>query len=122
MTKLTLTATPSEEVVAKAAATAQVKDSRGRTITLRRPGVLAQFDLIEALGETSKNEVYLAMTLPLIYVAEIDGIAITALVNKPQVRALIQHLGEEGVNTVMVAVRENFGGANGDGEKAAIKK
>lgn len=124
MTTVTLneSATPSEQAIAKAAATVEVKDSRGRMITLKKAPVLAQYDLIEALGETAKNDVYVAMTLPLIYITAINGDPIVTPVNKLQIRALIQQLGEEGVNCVMTAVQEHFGGAGVEGDKAAIKK
>jgi len=114
--------TPSEQVIAKAAATVQVKDLGARTITLKKPGVLAQFDLIEALGESAKNDVYVAMCLPLIYVSVIDGEPIATPTSKLQVRGLIQLLGEEGVNAVMIGVQEHFGGASVEGDTAAIKK
>jgi hypothetical protein len=123
MTTLTMDEpTPSERVVAKASATVQVQDARGRTITLKKPDVLAQFDLIEALGESAKNDVYVAMTLPLIYITKIDDHFVTTPTNKIQIRALIQQLGEDGVNCVMAGVQENFGGASVEGDKAAIKK
>jgi hypothetical protein len=114
--------TPSQHAVEKAAKTVQVVDSRGRKITLKKPNVLAQYDLIEALGETAKNDVYVAMALPLIYVTHIDGDPDNVPTTKLQVRALIQRLGEDGVNAVMAGVQEHFGGANVEGDKAAIKK
>jgi len=54
MTKLTVNkvaapaaaASPSAQVIAAATADISLKDSKGRTILLRRPGVLAQFRLV----------------------------------------------------------------------------
>jgi hypothetical protein len=65
--------TPSEQATAKGAKTVTVTDGSGRKLTLKKPNVLAQYDLIEALEDTAKNDVYVAMVLPLIYVANIDG-------------------------------------------------
>jgi hypothetical protein len=114
--------TPSAHAVAKAATTFVVVDAAGRKITLKKPDVLVQYDLIEALEETAKNEVYIAMVLPLLYITQIDGEHELPLTNKLRIRAMIQRLGEDGINTVMRGVQEHFGGASVDGDKAAIKK
>jgi riboflavin biosynthesis pyrimidine reductase len=114
--------TPSQQAVAKAAKTVVVTDAGGRKITLKKPSVLAQYDLIEVLEETAKNETYVAMVLPLLYVTDTDGDAVIAPRTKLQIRALIQRLGEDGVNAVMIGVGANFGGADVEGDKAAIKK
>ena len=123
MAKVTLnpTASPSQEVVAKAAASVVVHDATGRAITLRRPGVLAQFRLIEALGETAKNEVYTRMALPLIYVSDIDGDQVLPINTKMAVEALIQRLDEAGVAAVMAGVTEHFGASEPDKDRAALK-
>lgn len=113
--------TPSEQATAKATQTFTVSDERKRKITLKKPSVLVQFDLIEALEETAKNDVYVAMTLPLLYVTEIDGDPVLPLINKMRIRALIHQLGEDGVNVVMTGVQEHFGAAPG-GTTEAIKK
>ncbi len=125
MTTLTINESgpsPSEQAIAKAAETIQITDSQGRNITLKKPGVLAQFDLIEALGESAKNDVFVAMHLPLIYITAIDDVPVPPTTTKLRARALIQRLGEDGVNAVMKAVQEHFGGAGGDGDREAIKK
>jgi hypothetical protein len=119
--KVTINQTPSEEVIAKAVAETSVTDSLGRKITLKKPGVLAQYRLIEALGDTAKNEVYMAMTLPLIFVTAIDGDTVLQPNTKREVEALIQRLGEEGVNAVVTAVQETFGNSNPETDKAALK-
>jgi hypothetical protein len=114
--------TPSQHAVAKAAAIVVITDAKGRKLTLKKPGVLAEYDLIEALGETAQNSTYVGMVLPLIYVTAIDGEDASPPISKPQVRALIQRLGDDGVKAVMKAVQENFVTADVDGDTAAIKK
>jgi hypothetical protein len=116
------TLTPSEQATAIASKTVTVADPRGRKITLKKPNVLAQYDLIEALEETAKNDVYVAMVLPLIYVIDIGGEPVLPAVNKMRIRALIQQLGEDGVNCVMTAVQENFGAQPAGGGKEAVKE
>lgn len=114
-------ATPSAEVVAKAIAEVVITDAKSRKITLKKPGVLAQFRLVEALGERAKNEVYTSMVLPLIYVADIDGNAVFQPKNIREIEALIQQLDEEGIEAVSAAVMANFGKSNTEADKAALK-
>lgn len=113
--------TPSDQVVAKATAETVITDGRGRSIRLKKPGVLAQFRLIEVLGDTAKNEVYMAMVLPLLFVTEIDGETIFPPSRKSEVEALIQRLDEDGIGAVQAAVMQNFGGSNPDADRAALK-
>lgn len=114
--------TPSEQAIAAASKTVTVTDPRGRKITIMKPNVLRQFDLIEMLEETAKNEVYVSMVLPLIYITEIDGVPVLPMSNKIQIRALIQQLGEDGINCVMTSVQQNFGKKPAGGETEAVKQ
>jgi hypothetical protein len=114
--------TPSAEAVAKAGKTVKVRDARGRVITLKKPAVLSQYRLIETLGEAAKNDVYVAMTLPLIYVIDIDDIPVTVPANRIQLDGLISRLDEDGVNAVMEGIQEHFGAQDPEADKAAIKK
>ncbi|MDA8256527.1 MAG: hypothetical protein M0Z99_12955 [Betaproteobacteria bacterium] len=122
MAKLTMKdATPSEELIAKAAREATVTDSAGRTITLKKPGVLAQYRLVEVLGDSSKNEVYMGMTMPLIFVSAIDGEPVPQPSTKREVEALIQRLDDHGIAAVMDGVQQNFGTPDPEADKAALK-
>lgn len=121
--KVTLNPTPSptDEVIARAKGEIVVVDDKGRTIKIKKPGVLAQYRLIEVLGQTAANATYMNMVMPLIYVAEIDGDVVFQPSTKREVEALIQRLEEEGINAVMDAVSANFGKQNAEADKAAIK-
>lgn len=121
MTKVTINETPSEQILAKAQVEFDVTDDRGRVIKLKKPGVLAQYRLIEILADSAKNEVYMAMVLPLIYVTSIDGDAVHQPISKREVEALIQQLDEDGINAVMAGVQEHFGAQNPEGDKATLK-
>lgn len=122
MTKLTVNPTPTEQVIAKASAEVTVHDARGRAITLKKPGVLAQYRLIEILGESAKNEVYVGMVLPLIYVCEIDGDQVAQPNSKREVEGLIQRLDDDGIAAVMNGVQSHFGSVDPGADKAALKK
>lgn len=117
-----LTLTPSEQVVAKAATEITVIDSAGRTIKLKKPAVLEQFRLIEALGDTAENSTYMNMVLPLIYVTAIDEMSVFYPTSKMQVEALIQQLDEHGIRAVMRKVREHFGRTDPEQDTADLKK
>lgn len=121
MTKLTVNPTPTEQVIAKASAEVTVHDARGRAITLKKPGVLAQYRLIEMMGDSAKNEVYMSVVTPLIFVSAIDGDAVAMPANKREVEALIQRLDEEGVAAVVNGVQEHFGQTDPEKDKAALK-
>lgn len=116
-----LTLTPSEELIAKAAAEQVVTDASGRVITLRKPSMLAQYRLVEMLGESAKNQVYMGMVLPLLYVTGINDDKLPALSTKREVEALIQRLDEAGIEAVMKGVQENFGASDPEADKAALK-
>lgn len=121
MTKVTINQTPTQDVVAKAQAEVTVKDARGRVITLRKPGVLAQYRLVEVLGDTARNDVYMNMVLPLIYVGAIDGEPAYQPAKKSEVEALIQRLDEDGIAAVVRGVGENFSARDPEADKATLK-
>lgn len=112
---------PSEQVVAQALQEIKITDSTGRNYVLRKPGVLAQFRLVEALGDTAANQTYMRMVLPLLFVASIDDEQLLPPIKKPQVEALIQRLGDEGIEAVLKGVADNFGAPDPEADKAAIK-
>lgn len=113
---------PSEEAIAKAVAEVAVTDARGRVLLLKKPGVLAQFRLVEALGETAKNETYVGMVLPVIFVSAIDGDPIMPMASKREIEALIQRLDDDGITAVGRAVQEHFGRQDPEAERSALKK
>ena len=113
--------TPSAELIAEATRPVTMQDPRGRVITLRRPGVLAQYRLIEALGPTASNEVYVRMCMPLLYVGSIDELEITPMTLKAEVEALIQRLGEDGVEAVMAGVQKHYGKSDPKADKERLK-
>lgn len=121
MATVTINETPTAEVIAKAKAEVVITDDKGRSIKLKKPGVLAQYRLIEVLGDSAKNEVYMGMVLPLIFVSEIDGEAVFSPAKKSEVEALIQRLDEEGIAAVMAGVQENFGKSDPEADQAALK-
>ncbi|WP_234775174.1 hypothetical protein [Paraburkholderia tropica] len=113
--------TPTQAILRKEASQVDVTDARGRILTLKKPDVLAQFDLIEALGDLAKNDVYRIMCIPAIYVVAIDGSPAPSPSNREQMRALISRLGEEGFEAIKSAIDKHWGAAE-DGGDESVKK
>lgn len=101
--------TPTQQIIKQAAKPIQVTDARGRVIRLRKPGILAQFKLVEAVGgKAASNEVYMSMVLPLTYIECIDEAVITLPEDKKDVDWLIELLGDDGISAVIDAIKTNF--------------
>jgi len=116
-------AAPSKQVTRDANFQVTVEAADGRKITLRKPGVLAQFKMIEMLGgAAAANQVFVNMVLPVTFVVAIDDDPVSRITTRAELDALIQRLDEAGVAKVMEAVPEHFG-AQQDPEatKAAVK-
>jgi hypothetical protein len=122
MSEPTVTIKPTQEILTKANEETSVIDDTGRVIKIKKPGVLAQYRLIEALGDSAQNQTYMGMVLPLIYVTAIDDLAVHQPKSKMQVEALIQQLDEAGIEAVMRHVQETFGKSDPEQDKAQLKK
>lgn len=122
MTTVTRHESPSEQLIAKAIEEFATQDARGRVFKLRKPGLLQQFRLVEVIGESAKNEVYLNMCRPLIFIASIDGDPITQPLNKLELEGLITRVGDEGLDAVFQGIVKHFGVSDPAADKAALKK
>lgn len=124
MAKLTRTSmSPAEEIATKALAEFKVIDSEGRSITLKKPGLLAQYRLVEVVGAISAaNPVYMDMIHPLIYITDLDGIRVFQPTSKAEIEALITRLDEHGLKAVVDGLVEHFGRRDPEEVKEAVKK
>lgn len=94
----------------------------GRVVELRKPGVLAQFRLVKILdAETAKNEVYMQMVFPILYVSKIDGDFIAFPQSERELEATITRLDEAGVGAVMLGVHAHWGTPK-DEDRDGVKK
>lgn len=121
MSEPTVTLKPTQEVLAKANEESTVVDALGRTIKIKKPGVLSQYRLIEALGDSAANSTYMNMVLPLIYVTAVDDLVVYQPKTKLEVEALIQQLDEDGIRAVVRYVRDKFGKSDPEQDKAELK-
>lgn len=110
MTKVTITessCTPSAQILAAANATFEEKDARGRTLTLKKPGLLMQFRLTEAMGpDAAENGAYRAMCFPLMWVTAIDGEPVNQPSTKSEIEALIQRLDDDGFTAIQTGIEK----------------
>ncbi len=115
--------TATSQAIEASKASTHVIDAAGRSITLARPSVLAQFRLVETVGgNAAGNQVYMGMVLPLIFVSAIDGDPVRLPATKLELEALIQRLGDAGIEAVQQGVVQHFGSQRSpDEERAAVK-
>lgn len=85
-----------------------VTDARGRILALKRPNVLAQYRLVDALGDSAANRVYLAMCVPVLYLSAIDEQPVSQPSTKREIEALIQRLDDDGLKALNDAIVEHF--------------
>jgi hypothetical protein len=114
--------TPSEQVVAQAKAEVTITDEQGRSIVLRKPPILAEYRIVEAMGDSAMNAVYHAMVAPLIFVSSINGDEVELPTTKRQIEALIQRLDHDGIKAVNKSVQENWGVKDPEAEKDSRKE
>ncbi len=120
---LNTTETPTAQAIRQAIKEHIVTDSEGRSIKLRRPGVLAQYRLIEILEHRAKNETYMNLVMPLLFVCEIDGDPVFQPTGMIEIEALIQRLDDHGIATVIAGMMEMNGAKNTpEADKEALKK
>lgn len=95
-------ASPSAELVKQALREEVIDVGDGRKLTVRKPGVLAQFRLVQAVGpEVASNQTYMQMINPLLYLGKIDDEVVMPPMNLREVEALIQGLGDAGLGAIM---------------------
>jgi hypothetical protein len=122
MTKVTIINTPTEKIIGKTNLNHIVQDSLGRSIKIKIPDALDEFDLHSALGNDSANMGCLAMGGSLLYVAEIDTVPFIPPHSYADVRAGIKRLGKEGMKAVLEAIKELNIVEDNDNQVKEIKK
>ncbi|QEH36504.1 hypothetical protein OJF2_50880 [Aquisphaera giovannonii] len=116
--------TPSESIVKAANKPILVTDTLGRSLGVRKMLLLDRMRMFEVIGpENSKNEAYVGYSALAFSVVSIDGDPVARPANKIQLEALVQRLGDEGIE----AVAEHFASeaaaaaSSPEDEKAALK-
>jgi hypothetical protein len=101
-----------QQAAAQKAAGVTVQDRAGRTIAIKRPGPVERMRLFKAIGgEASTNAAYVNMALLAITVVSIDGEVVARPTSVLQVEALVQRLGDDGLEAIITGIAEHFGRA-----------
>lgn len=115
--------TPSAQAIAKATTEYEVTDPSGHVITLKKPGALAQYRIVEVAGASADIRTYMSMVMPLIFVVAIDQDPVRQPTSKIQLEALISRLGDEGIQTVIQGITDHFGESlDAEVSKETLKK
>lgn len=96
--KLAANMAPSARIVAEGAGIFVVKDARGRTLEIRRPGALDRLRLFKALGPAlSGNNQYFCYAMLAMCVVAIDEVPVPQPSSEGLMEGLIGRLGDEGL-------------------------
>jgi len=92
---------PTERIVAEAAAALTVTDAAGHVLEFRRPGALDRLRLFKALGPgLSGNDRYVGYAMLAYCVTAIDQVPIPVPTTEAQLEALVARLGDAGLTAV----------------------
>jgi hypothetical protein len=93
--------TPTESILSGARREIKAQDRRGRIIVARRFTALDTLRLLKAAGpDLSRNEAWLRMAMLAAAVTSIDSVPVPAPGNEAQIEAIVEKLGEEGLEAV----------------------
>lgn len=96
----------SDALIAKAHQSFTVTDDFGRTIMLRRPGVMDALAINDALRDNAGNRLYMGMAAPVAWVAAIDDVAIATPATKDAFERIVERLEDEGFDAILHALSE----------------
>ena len=92
-------------ILSVATRTVVVVDKKGRRLIVRRPTALDTLRLFKAAGPVlSQNESWLAMASLASTVTEIDGVPVPLPTNESQIEALVDRLGDDGLEAIAASV------------------
>lgn len=97
--------TPSDAIMRQAHAPIHVSDGAGRQLVLHKLTALDTLRLLKAAGPVlAQNEAWLAMAGLVFSVTEIDGVPVPAPITEAQIEALVERLGDAGLDAVAQAL------------------
>ena len=98
--------TPSQAIVKAASFPQTVTDAQGRALGVRKLGALDRLKMFEVVGpDNARNEAYLGYAALAFHVTSIDGEAVGRPANRMQLEALVQRLGDDGLEAVGSALQ-----------------
>ena len=110
--------TPSSRLVSAAQNAIDVVDAQGRKLSLRRMTALDKLRLFKAAGPTlSQNRAWLGMAVLACAVTSIDEVPVPPALSEAQIEAIIQTLGDTGINAIGNALERDSSTINRDAIK-----
>lgn len=98
--------TPSARIIDGARKVTELTTPAGRRVKIRNLTVLDQTRLYRAMGpEQSMNQPYSWVVMAAAAVVEVDGVPSIPPTNEKQIDAMLERLGDDVVNTVLVHQR-----------------
>ena len=97
------------------------QDSLGRNITLKKPTPFQKFDLARILGDNATNQAYYGQCFILMHVVKIDEDD-CFFETASEMKALIQQLGDEGMEKSTEMFVKHFNKEPSAGAKEQVKK
>lgn len=85
-------------------------DDLGRQITIKRPNAVQRMRIIDAIGgQSASNQAYLGQVMLAVAVVRIDEDDVPFPRTKREIEALVERLGDEGLNAAGGAIAELMG-------------
>jgi len=92
---------PSDEILRSADTLLTTTDVVGRMLIVRRPTALDTLRLFKAAGPVlAENEPWLAIATMAYAVQSIDGVPVPTPTNEKQIEAVVQQLGDQGLEAI----------------------
>lgn len=102
--------TPSQTIVNSATTMGEIVDAQGRRLAVRRLSALDRMRLFAAAGgELSGNQQWIGLAAIAASCVGIDGDQVPKPVSRLQVEALVERLGDDGLNAIAEVYQKTFG-------------
>jgi hypothetical protein len=112
--------TPTAQIIRASQETAEVTDALGRRIVARRITALQRMRIIRVIGKDAGNPQYLGYALLAASCASIDGELEPIPVSIPQVEAMVDRLGDDGLTAIAEAA-QRAGWVTDDTEEGGVE-
>lgn len=114
---------PSVQATQAARKEFEITDSAGRKIVLRKPSVLAQYDVIGMIDDKRPGAgAQRMMAGILLYVASVDGEEVPPPTTERELRAIFQKLGDEGYMAIATGIEMYFPATEKDQKREGALK
>jgi hypothetical protein len=94
--------------------------SNGMKMKIRKPRAVAQLRLISVVGaDDAKNQVYMSLVSPLLWIEEIDDEPVGMIMSKRELEALFERVGDDGLTAILERIAAQLQPAASEAESEA---